>query len=523
MQERANYNNLTLYTSEDCNLSCSYCEIAKSKKKNIVNNHINNLIKESMQSGQFTKNVLTVVKNLKANMDDFETLELWGQEPTLTIDAFKTMMPDILLNFKNIHAMFFSTNGVGHINDLLCFVEKLDTLNFVETQKKIDGKFQLRIQFSYDGIYSTKNFRGIEPTIILNNIRYFIEHLNFLYFYNIEVNLSFHNVISRKLIEELNTRDKIKEFWKELKDLSIEFSLLNKNSNVKISHFAPGIENPVNASSEEGKALANFYQISKEVGKELQWDGMYGMVGQNLHAIRMAERGYRRYYDLSRDDKFSVVSNEKFIQNILYLTMLAPLDDKSRLLINQLSDVYCTGFKNGVKVRYNGDYVHCQNCIHQLKADNLTTDTIEQLNAKAMAKNHFYPNLLEPNEEFDNKKYHIAIANSSSFCHNYTEVLNMMYLALQANQIDSSYKDKNKMVRHAFYLTFMNTCFDDEIKTSNSVVSRYPGHIRYYCNGFLDEIENYHLTRLKKNKNMVLAEKMQYKENENIALGLEER
>ena len=67
-----------------------------------------------------------------------------------------------------------------------------------------------------------------------------------------------------------------------------------------------------------------------------------------------------------------------------------------------------------------------------------------------------------------------------------------MYILLQNNQIDISYQnDKEKILRHAIYLSRITQCWYDNISTTGTLHGRAFGMIRAYCNGFLDILEKY--------------------------------
>ena len=66
----------------------------------------------------------------------------------------------------------------------------------------------------------------------------------------------------------------------------------------------------------------------------------------------------------------------------------------------------------------------------------------------------------------------------------------MMLILLKAGQIDESYKNYNKLLKHAYFISFLNGCpFNNMIETGH-LVGRTAGKIRFMCNGFLDICEN---------------------------------
>ena len=158
----------------------------------------------------------------------------------------------------------FSTNGVGFINDIINYI--------ILVRDTVPHKFRINLQFSYDGDYNTKNSRGINPDIILNNITLFIQEINKIDLQHITVGVNFHNVIDSNIINYYAVRERSDELYKFLKnfsDLSERFITLCTNPNVILNPFTPGLVNPYNASVEEGKNLAEFYKNCWEIGKDI--------------------------------------------------------------------------------------------------------------------------------------------------------------------------------------------------------------------------------------------------------------
>ena len=115
-------NSLTLYTSESCNLQCSYCEIDQhlDKKQHQIEAK---KVKESLINGQYLNTLKTAFKRLNINPNNIKSIDLWGQEPTLTLKEFETMFQKMYQELcPNINHIFFSTNGVAYSDSIVHFV-----------------------------------------------------------------------------------------------------------------------------------------------------------------------------------------------------------------------------------------------------------------------------------------------------------------------------------------------------------------------------------------------------------------
>ncbi len=52
-------------------------------------------------------------------------------------------------------------------------------------------------------------------------------------------------------------------------------------------------------------------------------------------------------------------------------------------------------------------------------------------------------------------------------------------------------KDINKLLRHAYILTTILACWDNNLMETGSGYGRTAGHIRFYCNGFIDFVDEF--------------------------------
>ena len=454
-------NSLTLITSESCNLRCKYCEISKSINPE-THALITKKIKESFINGEFLKNIKSIFKEYQINKEKIESVEFWGQEPTLTLDAVEEFFPEFYKLIPNCNRLFFSTNGVAYPEKIISFIKMLD-------RTIINKKFEIRIQFSYDGEYETRKLRGIEPNIILSNIEYIIKELNNLTLNNINIRLDFHNVISMDLIKRLNKNDKsLINYFTELNQLAQKFYFLNTNEKVDVNHyFGSGLQTPYNATKEEGQMLADFAK------KCLTLEQYNQIVAQFLNIQNFLQ---------NLMEKFSM---EEIINNILYKNII---DENFAKELGHLTN--CGYGIYSLKIRYDGSTIHCQNAIFGLEDDNsLNNYDLKHQIQKNLIEKKYYPNLLNDNKENINKFFYRANSLNLGFCFEYSEIVNMMILMLKCHQIDESYSDINKLLYHGFLLTTIFSCPDTKIMNTSSAFGREGGLIRYFCNGFMDIIE----------------------------------
>ena len=216
---------LTLVTSAGCNLNCEYCLIAQNKnsRENSENIQLNTI--KALQDGSFLKNVSEDLKYFKIPRTNIKEIGFWGQEPTLTIKYFTQNIKDWLTAFPSLYRISFSTNGMDFGEDLFEFLKGID--------ENTNKPFEVRIQVSYDGEYSTNNIRNANNTQIVNNLLKMLNKSNMYIFKNMDIEIAPHGVISFDLLSKLTTSDKIYNYFKEMDEFC--YTLISANNNPKIN------------------------------------------------------------------------------------------------------------------------------------------------------------------------------------------------------------------------------------------------------------------------------------------------
>ena len=361
--------------------------------------------------------------------------------------------------------MFFSTNGVAFPERIINLIKMLENT--------VNNNFVLEIQFSYDGYKPTRESRGIDPNIIINNLKTIITTLNQMTLNKVRILISCHNVVNEKIFNKFgsNNDDNDKEFLEYLKELNdLPYSLINLNKNQSleiVDHFSPGIVTPYNATKEEGKNLTNFILKADKIGTELESQWWRGLMYQFDESLR---------------------HNHCFTLDIIPELMNGNQD-----LAKYLSNFCGCGYGGyDFKLRYDGTAVHCQNSVGMLKNSSLANrnDLSAQLHLNLIKKNYF-PNFLTDSEK-DIKKFLLRskIAKNSSYPCFFSEVLNLMIMLLNSQQIDESYNDYEKLFRHGMIISQNFICWDNCLTSTGSGFGKYAGEIRLYCNGFLDLVED---------------------------------
>lgn len=474
MEKNKICNSLTLFTSESCNLNCKYCDIALHLNSKKHHEEVKK-VKESFINGQYLNTIQTACEKLNIDKYNIKHLELWGQEPTLTLKEFNVMFPKLYKEYPNIYTLMFSTNGVSNINEIINLVL---LLNNIVTQK-----FYLNIQFSFDGYEQTKKHRGIEPDIIINNIINFIEQLNTIELKLLEITIKPHNVIDKETFTFFANEKYEKDLYKYLKDFqNLYYLFLSKNNNnkVKIMTFGAGLEVPYNGSVENGKILSKFYKQCEKVGADLNVKNWQQLIGQFSRSSLDWNESEITYLLQEANQNHFIYNNDN--------------KQKLKKLSNKLG---CSYNYSVLKIRYDGTLIHCQNALYGLHTDN-DLNNIDNLIQYRKNNKHYYANIFsDSKEDIQNYFYQTTLRHESSFLAAYIQTMTLLSLLLFSNQIDNKYNDIHNFLKCAYYLVYSIPCPHNSMMYSGSTFGTYCGWIRLLCNGFMDIVWD---TNKKENK-----------------------
>lgn len=467
---------ITFISSESCNLNCSYCEISKNKSEF----HLQEAekVRKALVSGEYVTRYMHIFNKFNLDPTHIKNIELWGQEPTLTLSEFTSQLYRILNWLPNCEHLFFSTNGVAHSNKI---IDLIDTLNNYLKQNP-NRKFDVIIQFSFDGEQYTKQQRGIDPQFIINNIKKTIIGFNNIDITsNLLINCQVHGVMTPLIMKE-QLNDKYNTYWENNDTLMNELYQLNTNPQVNIRLYTAFLQAPYNATKEEGQLLCDYAKFTLKMLNEpykishISAASPFFLIGRAINAL---------------DNK--IETTEGIIEHIY---------DNFNFNYGDISSNNFIGYYYGcgpgdwdIKMRYDGSLIYCQNVIFGLNPQNFIDKKGINYDIQKYELNHssFQPNLLTSKKE-DIEKFINLFQTDDYYTLHFmiSNIINLMYLLLQNNQIDESYKkDHEKILRHALYLSLGIQCFYNNVIDTGSLYAQTLGMIRFYCNGALDVIEKY--------------------------------
>lgn len=472
---------LSVMTSLGCNLNCEYCHIAQSVNPNSKN--LQAATMTALQDGTYLKNMEKVLERLEQSPYGIDSIAFWGQEPTLTLHLITEHLEDWLTMFPNWRHCSFSTNTMAHTERIADFVKKFDSL--------VDHPVDISVQLSYDGEYSTNTLRGGSDSIIYKNVMTLIESLNGYEFKHIDLSLNFHGVISFDLLSKLKTLEAIREYSKGLGEWTMNFYHKNTNNHVRFSHAGVdlSLETPYNGGVQEGLDVAHFCRMANHLNVE---DVYPLQIKAGIETPLLPQEYLYVFGDVCLDrivraciEDVGAHSFEEALANISH-----DMAAKERFLTS-LSDVpYCGNGVHELKIMYDGTLINCQNHIYDTDVQYLPEATdIKSGTRRALATHHYFANALTDSDEILERYFMLfnSCKHSSLDFMWQTNITTMMFLA-ETNQIDKSYHDPIKLIKHALIAAMLNCCSYNNQVMTGSIFLRHPGFIRILCNGYLDEI-----------------------------------
>ena len=434
-----------------------------------------------MENGDFIKNALKTMYKLKQSPHNVNRIELWGQEPTLTLPILSEHWKEWDEAFTGLSAVFFSTNGIGDPQNILDFIEAVN--------EKSTNPMLIEIQFSYDGMYGEDIVRGGDSNLIINNLKKLLVGINELSpkLKNIDnIDIMLHTVFSTKLVHFLNDVNTVHEYFHSYENILNELHDLS-DYNSKIELYSPAFmyQNCYSASTEDGIELNSFIdrvnlaKASKKYPRCFEF-----MRPEEDFVAQMAGNGIADLMRVFREDpKWNNL--DEYI-NDYFMNANHPY--------RQLMETCSSGIGD-LKLMYDGSMVICQNSVYDTMIDqDYLDDSVDNQARWHFMKHGQYINPSKCTQAEIDKfySYILQLRKGSSFRFIYIQVYNLMVLLAQLGQINPEYAwDLQKTKRHAFIMARTTCCYYNMQVMSGSVLVRQSGEIRQLCNGVMDKLEKY--------------------------------
>lgn len=474
---------LSLLAAVACNLNCEYCLVSKnSKDYNIVD--FKNSTNKALEDGTYLDNILKSLDRLKQEPNNINTIEIWGQEPTLMLSHLTPHFEDWYEAFPNLNILGFSTNGIDENlpETIYNLVEKIE--------KTVDQNFTLNVQISYDGIGESK-VRGGKNDTVKNNLIKLHKMLNNLKLEHCKVSFFIHAVFSNSIIKYCNSFEKIREFFTDFDNFFKDVVKANINKNVQQGGLTLQYQNGDYSSIEDGLRLA-------ETAERME------------RFLRVHQKEFYFYNKFPSDIDFGAnilgVVAHRFPKRIRNADC-KNLDEYANKFINESQQTfhekiteYCGSIGHDLKILYDGTMATCQNFMFDAYNYNndgkpvYGKDIASQARRFATQQGVHILNLLTASDEEINKALNwfrqTFTKNNIKFMLN--NICNIMFMMAQCGQISHTYiDDLSKIKRHALLLAPIDCCYYNLFTETGSVYVHSISQIRYLCNGLMDKAENF--------------------------------
>ena len=367
--------------------------------------------------------------------------------------------------------MNFSSNAAISLDPLIDFIIKLD-----ENVKNI---FTLDLQFSYDGELGTTELRKTSGDIIHSNIKNFLEKMNNISLKKVFVDIHGHNVVSQKVFTEINTIEKITNYYNEMNQWMHSLSRISKNDKVRVTPVISGaVQQPLKASIDDGLNFANFLRRSRQLGP----------IEESGSVLHRPGIGLRHCWDYF----FQVLNNHGYSEPEDLLKEKEENPARFFEIMRELSQgTFCGHNYTELKIMYDGTVLPCQNYMFSLKDEYIANDkSIKNNSLKAHLNKKIIYNILNSDLkdiEISFKLYKMIKENSYFYI--FSHIITLMKLLALSGQIDESYLlDEKKVMTHAMFLAGLFCCEYNNNVSTGSILHKGTGFIRLYCNGALDII-----------------------------------
>ena len=239
-------------------MACTYCYIHKNKQRM---KDYNARIRETILNGSFSQ---SIINNFSEYKEQISHIALWGAEPTINAEYFKTFITPLFDYFPNLNEVMFSTNALLGINAIDHFIVTMN--NYAEEHNR---KMRLELQFSLDGpdyINDSSRHPGATKST-LQAIKDVVEKYK-------NLNGNFGMILTTKatlttdwmeyLAENPNKMQEYFEFFSNIQNNMLDIIKDNKNIQLYLAGY-PTCVDPGEHTIEDGEKFAKYIKALRKV------------------------------------------------------------------------------------------------------------------------------------------------------------------------------------------------------------------------------------------------------------------
>ena len=443
---------ISVLTSSQCNLNCSFCFLHKHEALN----KYDQIIIQAWEEKTYLKNVYNALKILGEDPNQITQVNFWGGETLLHIDLIQENLLEFFKYFPNLERFSISTNWTINIEKYFNFIKELNSIAprkiIINNQCSIDGP---------PGPISDAGHNGWD--LYLKNYKLFTDLCNTTKLSNIELYLVINAVVDKKIyLNDFCQYDKMKDymaymdnFLKQIEQMCISASLF-----VQKRFILPGYSYPYEATVEDG---LNFCKIIR------LWE-----------YVRANEFPQYNTYFTSDTDFYNGITSFNFVGDWQYnnaecceqKTALTFLPDGRQVecsssYIESDPDYRQECLDMGDKDRYYSSLIHHTNSINPLTASE------DELNNYNWAVRTGYRN------------------TEMTYLHFMVEMCKELALAGQIPK--KYYYDEELLINHLLAIPGVINCSRENINTTMNVFLPNITTFRLFLNGTIEYLYDNHL------------------------------
>ena len=245
-----------LFTCGICNLNCRYCNI----DKNPALLEIDKILDESFQGDYYFNRI----KQYFPDRSQLRTIETWGGEPFLKMDRIYNLLHSVIDYYPYFNNMYSSTN-FSYDSWLNQFYGLMNQFG-----QYPDRDFIYDLQLSCDGPEYINDFsrgKGVTQKCI-NNFNKMVNTLSENLPSNIELRITLKPTLDKLSINELNSKERIIEYYQFFENTFIEPIRQLNMENVLIFLPIPNTATPAPSTQEDGLQFAQLCKNCREIEKK---------------------------------------------------------------------------------------------------------------------------------------------------------------------------------------------------------------------------------------------------------------
>ena len=251
-----------LYSTAVCNLNCTYCYINKNKGLSAIDQ----VLAESFADPGY---YFDFIRDYFPNRGDLQTLEVWGAETFLHMERVHPTLHKLIGHYPFFRDFFASTNfsypeWTDKVFGLLGQFARYAPRRFNATlQLSLDGPAEITDRTRGDGV--TEN--------CLENFSRLLARADEIP-ENVDVFLAFKPTLSVDTMYQLDTKDKIVEYYQFFERLIGKVTALGKE-NLHVNFPVPNMGVPAPAGKTDGEFFARLVRNCRELEMENEEKGYF--------------------------------------------------------------------------------------------------------------------------------------------------------------------------------------------------------------------------------------------------------